>query len=153
MTKKNRDLRASQKAQQSSFMGEKMWDNLQPQNLTFDGHAPETGEIPRAYLRRWRCRSKPAFSQDRTRPGKVGGRARRPRKGVPARVVIEDSSPSLSSAHGFGNFGQVCHSAAVWLLQFGVEQPQHYDVNTMMITYGLNDWFNGLPPGRSNRHS
>jgi hypothetical protein len=47
---------------------------------------------------------------------------RRTRKEVSARVVIEDPgpslmdpSPSLSRAHGFCNFGEICHSAAMWL--------------------------------------
>ena len=67
-------------------------------------------------LRRWRCQSKPTLSQQCTRPGKVGRRAGRTRKGVSARVVIEDPSPSLSRAYGFRNFGKICHSAAMWLI-------------------------------------
>jgi hypothetical protein len=63
MTEQDWDLRASHKGQESAFMGEKMWDNLQPYHLAFDRHAPETGEIPCAYLRRWRCRPKPTLSQ------------------------------------------------------------------------------------------
>jgi hypothetical protein len=152
MTEQDWDLRASHKGQESSFMGEKMWDNLQPYRLAFDRHAPETGEIPCAYLRRWRCRPKPTLSQQCTRPGKVGRRAGRTRKGVSARVVIEDPSPSLSRAHGFRNFGEICHSAAMWLFQFGVEQPQDDNVNTMMITYRLNNRFNVWPPWRCNGH-
>jgi len=35
-------------------------------------------------------------------------------------LVIEDPSPSLS-AHGFRDLGEICHSAAVWPVQFGIE--------------------------------
>lgn len=133
-------------------MGEKMWDDLQPDSLAFDRHAPETGETPCAYLRRWRRRSKPALSQSCTRPGKVGCWARRTRKGVSARVVIEDPGPSLSHAHGFGNFGEICHPAAMWLFEFGAEQPQDDNVDTMMIAYRLNNRFDVWPPWRCNGH-
>jgi hypothetical protein len=34
---------------------------------------------------------------------------------VSARVVIEDPGPSLSSVHGFRDFGEICHSAAMGL--------------------------------------
>jgi hypothetical protein len=71
---------------------------------------------------------------------------------VSARVVIEDPSPSLNRAPGFRNFGEICHSAAMWLFQFGAEQPQDDNVNTMMTTHRLNDRFNVWPPGRCNGH-
>src|SRR5258706_12544527 len=132
-------------------MGEKMGDDLQPYRLAFDRHAPETGEIPGADLRRWRCRSKPMLSQSCTRPGKVGRRTGRTRKGVSARVVIEDPRPSRSRAHGFRNFGEICHAAARGLFEFGVEQPQDDNVDTMMITHRLNNRLTVLPPWRCNR--
>jgi hypothetical protein len=40
----------------------------------------------------------------------------------------------------------------MWLLLFGVEQPQQDNFDTMMITYRLNNRFNVLPPWRCNRH-
>jgi hypothetical protein len=69
-----------------------------------------------------------------------------------ARMVIEDPGPSPSRAHGLRDFGEICHSAAMWLFQFGVEQPQDDDVNTMMSTYRLNHRFNVRPPWRCNGH-
>ncbi len=67
-------------------------------------------------------------------------------------MVIEDPGPWLSRAHGFSDFGEVCHPAAMGLLQFGVEQPQHDNVNTMMIAHRLNDRCNVWPPWRRNGH-
>jgi len=133
-------------------MGEEIRDDLQPDSLAFDRHAPETGQIPRAYLRRWHRRPKPTLGQQCTRPGKVGRWAGRTRKDVSARMVIEDPCPSLSRAHGFCNFGQICHPAAMWLFQFGAEQPQDDNINTVMITYRLNNRFNVLPPWCCNGH-
>ena len=152
MTEQHRNLRAGHKGQQSPFMSEKMWDHLQPYGLAFDRQAPETGKIPRAYLRRWRCRSNPALGQYGIRPGKVGRGAGRTRKGVSARVVIEDPGPLPSRAHWLRNFGEICHSAAMGLFQFGVEQPQHDNVNAMMITYRPDNRFNVWPPWRRNGH-
>jgi hypothetical protein len=40
----------------------------------------------------------------------------------------------------------------VWLLQFGIEQPQDSDIDAVMITCRPNDRLNVLPPGRRNRH-
>jgi hypothetical protein len=72
---------------------------------------------------------------------------------VPARVVVEDTSPTLNRVHRLRNFGEICHSTAMRLLQLGVEQPQDDNVNTVMITDGLNNRLNVLPPRRCNGHS
>ena len=99
-----------------------------------------------------RRRSKPALGQQRTRPGEVGRRAGRTRISVPAPVVIEDPGPSLGGAHGLGYFGEICHPAAMWVFQFGVEQPQHDNVHAVMLTDRLNHRFDVRPPWRCNRH-
>jgi hypothetical protein len=67
-------------------------------------------------------------------------------------MVIEGPGPSLSRTHGFCNFGKICHPAAMWLLQFGVEQPQDDNVNAVKLTYRLNNRFDVWPPWRGNGH-
>jgi hypothetical protein len=66
---------------------------------------------------------------------------------VSSRFVIEDPSPSLS-VHGFRDLGEICHPTAMWLVQFGIEQPQDDDVNAVIIACRADNRFNVLPPGR-----
>jgi len=40
----------------------------------------------------------------------------------------------------------------MWLFQFGAEQPQDDNINTVMITYRLNNRFNVLPQWCCNGH-
>jgi len=88
------------------------------------------------------CRSKLTLSQTCTRPGKVGLQAGRTRKGVSTRVVIEDPGPLLSRAHGFRDFGEICHSARHVAVPVRASSSRRDDnINTMMITYRLNNRF------------
>jgi len=67
------------------------------------------------------------------------------------RLIVKRPGPWLS-ADGFRDLREVCHLAAVRLIELGVEQPQDNDINGMMITCRPNNRFNVLPPGRSDGH-
>jgi hypothetical protein len=66
-------------------------------------------------------------------------------------LIIKHPGPSLR-AHRFGDLGEIGHPAAMWLVQFGIEHPQHDDVDAMNIACRPDNRFNVLPPGRGNGH-
>jgi len=132
-------------------MSEEWGNDFEPYGLAFDRHAPQAGKIPCAHLRRRRGRTKSALGQARTCPSEVGGRAARSRKGLSSRMVVEDPGPGLS-ADAFRDLREVCHPAAMRLVQFGIEQSEDNDINAVVITCRPNDRSNVLLPGRCNGH-
>jgi hypothetical protein len=67
------------------------------------------------------------------------------------RLVIEAPGPLLST-YGFRDLGEVCHPAAVWLVQLGIEQTQNDDVDAVTITRRPDNRSDVLPPRRFNGH-